>query len=55
MRNENVHDVKHNQKQPLSELKIPQSVKLVAKDDAIVTGRKINAKNISCRILESLF
>ena len=55
MKNENVHDVQHSQKQPLSELKISQSVKLVAKADAIVTERKINAKNISCRILESLF
>ena len=39
MKNENVHDLKRSGKQPSSELKISQSVKLTVKDDAIVTER----------------
>ena len=55
--NENVHDLKRSGKQPLSDLKISQSVKLIAKDDALMTERKVNAKesHISCRILEIAF
>ena len=56
MKNENGPDLKRIGKQlSLSELKISQSVKLIVKDDAIVTERNINAENISCRILEKAF
>ena len=44
--NENLHDLKRSGKQSFSELKISQSVKLFVKDDAIVTGIKMNAKKI---------
>ena len=47
MKNENVHDLKHGVKQPLSELKISQAVRLIVKD-VTVTERKMNVKNISC-------
>ena len=40
MKNENVHDFKCNRKQPLSELKISQSVKLIVRDDVNVSERK---------------
>ena len=42
MKNENVHPP--SGKQPLSELKISLSVKLIVKDDVIVNDRKRNAK-----------
>ena len=42
MNNENAHDLKRSEKQPLSELKISQSVKRIAKDDVRVTERKLN-------------
>ena len=43
MQNENVRDLKHKWKQPLSELKIySQSVKLVVK---MITGRKLTRQN----------
>ena len=54
-KNENVHNLKRSGKQPLSELKIFQSVKLIVKDDVIVTERKMNTKNVSCSTLEIAF
>ena len=46
-KNENVHELKGGGKQPLSELKTSQSVKLIVKDGVIETERKMNAKIIS--------
>ena len=44
MMNGNVHERKHSGKQPLSELKFSQSVKLIVQDDVIV----IESSNFSC-------
>ena len=55
MKNENVHDLKRSGKEPLPELKISQSFKLIVKDDVIVTERKVNANDISRSMLEIAF
>ena len=47
IKNENVHDLKCSRKQPLSELKISQSIKLIVKDGVIMIESEMNTKTIS--------